>query len=563
VANGDAIRVLRSSFADNDGWNYGGAISAETSGSSTLDHVTFARNRNTADSGGGAVYIDSRPDDTADLTVTNTTFTGNVSAYGSALNVEDLRDVTIERTVFTGNRGTEGVFAVGPRVDATIRQSAIVANESTVTSRGGNGGVLVWTGANLTVENSTIADNVIADDLSADVRGAALRVHNGTVSLSSVTIAGNVNTAASGGAGGVFIEDDVPAVVGITATNSIIAGNSDKDGPANCGAVTAVAGRLDLLGAGVLGVDCGATSGDGITVTDDPKLDTLRESPMVDGDGVTWIRPLSVTSPALDAGETALTVDQRGVARPQGSAADVGAVEMRPAALGVALVGPDEPVAVGAKATLRAVARNRGDFPTSASTFALTLPSTMLRFGTALDGASCSASAEGARCALGVLQGDEELPIGITADALAAGSAEAVAALSATGLATARATATVGIVGGSGGGSGVATGVCVRTTVRPRAGSPRRARLTCRITLHRVGAYAIRVPKPSGSWKIAAGSRVAGTKLRTPKARVTTKNERVDRRIVVKLLVPRGARWAPVVITLTDASGRRTTTRIG
>jgi hypothetical protein len=51
---------------------------------------------------------------------------------------------------------------------------------------------------------------------------------------------------------------------------------------------------------------------------------------LADNGGPTPTHRLLAASPALDAGDTSLTVDQRGVARPQGPADDIGAFEAVP-----------------------------------------------------------------------------------------------------------------------------------------------------------------------------------------------------------------------------------------
>lgn len=60
-----------------------------------------------------------------------------------------------------------------------------------------------------------------------------------------------------------------------------------------------------------------------MSVTADPNLGPLQEN-----DGPTPTHALLAGSPALNAGETDLVVDQRGVTRPQGRAADIGAFEV-------------------------------------------------------------------------------------------------------------------------------------------------------------------------------------------------------------------------------------------
>ena len=64
------------------------------------------------------------------------------------------------------------------------------------------------------------------------------------------------------------------------------------------------------------------SSGDNIT-GQDPSL-----APLADNGGPTQTQALQSGSPAIDAGQTTLATDQRGVSRPQGSADDIGAYEL-------------------------------------------------------------------------------------------------------------------------------------------------------------------------------------------------------------------------------------------
>ncbi|MCB0241692.1 MAG: hypothetical protein KDH08_24380, partial [Anaerolineae bacterium] len=66
-----------------------------------------------------------------------------------------------------------------------------------------------------------------------------------------------------------------------------------------------------------------AFTGPGTILNQDPML-----GPLADNGGPTQTRALLAGSPAIDAGDTTLTTDQRGVARPQGAADDIGAFEV-------------------------------------------------------------------------------------------------------------------------------------------------------------------------------------------------------------------------------------------
>lgn len=98
----------------------------------------------------------------------------------------------------------------------------------------------------------------------------------------------------------------------------------------NRGSTPDVSGTFVSLGHNLVGITNGANgfvgAGDRTGSTNapvDPKLGALG-----DGGGLTWILPLLPGSPAIDAGASgAPGTDQRGVARPQGAAPDIGAFE--------------------------------------------------------------------------------------------------------------------------------------------------------------------------------------------------------------------------------------------
>ena len=130
--------------------------------------------------------------------------------------------------------------------------------------------------------------------------------------LTNSTITGNAGHSTSGGTrgGGIWI---ISGTVG--GTNTIIANNptgGDCDG-----AIISLGHNLDSDGT------CGL-SADGDISEEDPLLESLR-----DNGGPTFTHALRERSPAIDAGDdlSAAAADQRGVARPQGAASDIGAYE--------------------------------------------------------------------------------------------------------------------------------------------------------------------------------------------------------------------------------------------
>ncbi|HZN13019.1 MAG TPA: DUF11 domain-containing protein, partial [Acidimicrobiales bacterium] len=144
--------------------------------------------------------------------------------------------------------------------------------------------------------------------------GGAVFNHNGVVSISDSTIAGNPG-------GGVYNRQQ-DGTATLTIANSILA-NSGVDCTNDGGTVTAPVANRNLIETNAAASKaCGVSA-----VTGDPQL----SSQPFDFGGPTLTMSIPRTSPAYDAGLSALSVDQRGEPRPgSGSTlADIGAFELQ------------------------------------------------------------------------------------------------------------------------------------------------------------------------------------------------------------------------------------------
>lgn len=99
----------------------------------------------------------------------------------------------------------------------------------------------------------------------------------------------------------------------ISASNCIISGNNTGDD----------FDTLTSLGNNILGTGTVIDQNTSDIITTDPQL-----NPLADNGGATLTHLPMTTSPAIDAGLSSYTVDQRGVTRPQGDAVDIGSVEV-------------------------------------------------------------------------------------------------------------------------------------------------------------------------------------------------------------------------------------------
>ncbi|MDQ5943965.1 MAG: hypothetical protein QG658_31 [Patescibacteria group bacterium] len=192
--------------------------------------------------------------------------------------------------------------------------------------------------ANVLIRNSTFTDNGTND--SYGVFGVAQSGIGGGVdtvdiALDNITIV-NHKVDGSFPASGILAAASTPtggtANVSITATNVLLANNTANSAQANCAALGFGSGGTETAIITSLGnnitddTSCGFTSsGDQQNVTN--ILSTL--GPLQDNGGSVPTMALLTGSPAIDGGAvvSGITADQRGVARPQCAAFDVGAYE--------------------------------------------------------------------------------------------------------------------------------------------------------------------------------------------------------------------------------------------
>ncbi len=224
------------------------------------------------------------PDVTQDLTITGPSTTGaGVTLQGTAsLNIMTVSAGTLSLANLTETGATT---ASGLSID--VSGTAIVTGCTFFNNRNGISSFGI-----LTVTNSTLATN--------NSSGLFIGL-NHTATINSCTITGN-NTGINLNNG-----DDNPNV---TLKNSLSVGNGNSSNNSN------VFGTL--------------TDNGNNTKTGTAAAAGLSAAGLADNGGPTQTVALAQGSGAIDTGSTTLTVDQRGITRPQGSAADRGAYEFVP-----------------------------------------------------------------------------------------------------------------------------------------------------------------------------------------------------------------------------------------
>ena len=232
----------------------------------TLSNLTVA-NGNAAGAGGGGIYNFG---DT--LTVSNSTISGNVAFGGGGIYNEPSGTLTVSNSTLSGN-----------------------------SSSSGGGGIV--NGGTLTVSNSTLSGNSASG-------GGGIWNNGGTLTLSNSTLSGN---SSSPGDSGSILNNNTA-----TLKNTIVSGGSCLIVGGTPGTFNDGGNNLDS------GTSCGFSATNNSLSSTDPML-----GPLADNGGPTKTHALLAGSPAIDKGVAVagITTDQRGVARPQGPAPDIGAFE--------------------------------------------------------------------------------------------------------------------------------------------------------------------------------------------------------------------------------------------
>ncbi len=304
----------------------GGGIFAGAGSRVTLLRSTVEHNAASAyyggGNGGGIAGAGSNTISATDSAVAN-----NRGVYGGGIFAGSGSQVTIERTSLADNwgggfrwkGGGGGLYIKGGT--AEIYDASISGNFG----YGSGGGGILARSSTVSLSNCTLADNETGKHYGAVPGGAIL---GGTLRIANCTITGNRIPSTAGydyghGAG--------IAAAQVTLSNSILAGNFDRDGIAQDVAdSTVVSNGHNVLGSTVTG----SIPGDRQNV---PPAQLFAQLDPVTGGGklaASGIVPLksAVGNPAVSGGDplAARALDQLGTARPlpAGSLPDIGAAEI-------------------------------------------------------------------------------------------------------------------------------------------------------------------------------------------------------------------------------------------
>ena len=384
IYSGGALTITDSLIADNTAGRGGGIYNA---GTLSLTNSSLSGNQTYNAYGGGGIYNQGT------LTVTHSAFTANsVLDFGAGLVNTGSGQAWVDSSLFDYNLGGVGSGIWNEGGQLTLSNSAVVNNLG--------GGIYNTDG--LTVTNATLSGNffsiLLTPDLYSDRYASGLLMDGGTADLNNVTLNGTVAYGLYQTGGTVNLRNSV--VAGIYA-------------PFACfGAVNSQDYNLvqDMTGCTISG-----TTTHVITNTD-PLLGLLQ-----DNGGGTYTLPLLQGSPALDAGNPASpgsgglaceAADQRGVARPQDAACDLGASEGgyttttglaiseyssikwdgtgSASVLGLGLLDDTQPVGLGTALTYTVLVTNTSGAPITGVTITETLPSSVALGAATASQGSCA-----------------------------------------------------------------------------------------------------------------------------------------------------------------------------
>jgi hypothetical protein len=265
------------------------------------------------------------------LIIQESTVRNSQAQRGGGIFAQTGSSLTVVRGIFTGNSaGITGGGIEVKRATASISTSTVSGNNAPV------GGGVYNTLGTIVLWRTTVNNNTAN-------AGAGVNNNRGTMSLINVTVSHN-SASAGGGVGNSGV---------MTLSFVTLSGNSANIGGGIYHFGFDTSGTLamsnTILNAGTPGQNCYVPAASATTITstghnissdnsctgfltqtgDRNNTNPLLGSLVYNG-GWNQTHWLASTSPALDQGQcvASVTVDQRGIARPQGAACDIGAVEV-------------------------------------------------------------------------------------------------------------------------------------------------------------------------------------------------------------------------------------------
>jgi fibronectin type 3 domain-containing protein len=301
------------------------------SGNLSLDSLTVSNGllNNTSSTGGAGIYNHGT------LSVSGSTFTGNSSPSPNGVSgggISNTGQLTVTTSTFTNNSAQEG-GAVFNQNTATITNTTFANNVGTIYGGGailnafgttnvfsstfigntGPGGGAIDNDTTITFRNSTFYNNTGGGGGGGAINnfGTATFIQS-TLSGNTANTGSNIHNYSSGS-----VTATTTLIMSIVA-NGVGGSNCNSNGPP----IIDSGYNLDS------GSSCGFTTAQHALNNTQPQLLAIASN-----GGPTQTMALPLSSPATNAIPTSVngcngSIDQRGVARPQGAGCDIGAFEM-------------------------------------------------------------------------------------------------------------------------------------------------------------------------------------------------------------------------------------------
>ena len=292
--SGGTLEVTNSTFSDNRSTvDYGGAFANGSFSTAKVSDSTFSGN--SAATEGGAIRNDGT------LEVNNSTFSGNSAPNGGGIWQGSQTSLTVTDSTFSGNSATDGA-GIFNRGGGTVTVNNSTFSDNRANLRGGG----IYSDTNLRGETTSITNSTISGN-TAQTSGGGVFNNDGLTVIRFTTI--TKNTAPNDqGSGVASVGNDVTST---EVLSSIISANQGTDVDfVDDTTNTFVSRGYNLIGSGNATGAFNQSLQDQVGTTD-PKLGALA-----DNGGTTLTHALLAGSPAVDKGNTDLTVDQRGEPRP-------------------------------------------------------------------------------------------------------------------------------------------------------------------------------------------------------------------------------------------------------
>jgi predicted outer membrane repeat protein len=347
------VAVVRGSTFTNNTSTRGGGFS-NISGEAEISDSTFGDN--TASDRGGAIFNFGTVPGSSPLEILNCEIKDNTAEYGGGI-ASSVGDTQISESSIIGNKATRDGGGVHNDGVLKVAASTFAGNEASTLGGG------IHNVEEVEVRDCTFKSNLAGADggglntySTAAVSGSTFNSNTGFRGGGLASIGGDTmlinstfsaNEAVDSG-GGIF---NMGAMIGDTSTGGTLDANhitvAYNSAPVGGGIATS-GGKMQIKNSIVAdnpaGADCAVSNVDfssiaenihsdgtctGFTLKDDPLLDILANY-----GGSTDTHALKTGSPAIDAapdctsiGGAAVSIDQRGHARPGGPVCDLGAYE--------------------------------------------------------------------------------------------------------------------------------------------------------------------------------------------------------------------------------------------